>query len=88
MNGHNHVVDPTESQVKNIKSNLHKRTREEVVYIPVTATYNDALVQLSIQDDVSSVAPKLPTFSSMKSSHYCNRRSRQPVYISQISVSG
>ena len=48
-NGHNHAVDPIEAKVETIKSNLRKRVREEVT--PVPRIYNDALVELSTQED-------------------------------------
>lgn len=75
-NGHNHPVDPVELRVEEIKSKLRKRAREEVV--PIPAIYNDALVELSTQQDCASVAANLPTFTSVKSSMYRSRRSRLP----------
>ena len=73
-NGHNHAVDETDSRVEQIRSNLRKRTREEVV--PIPSIYNDALIELSTQHDHPMVAPKLPSFTSLKSSLYQSRRSR------------
>ena len=43
--GHNHAVDETDSRVEQLRSNLRKRAREEVVPIPLI--YNDALIELS-----------------------------------------
>ena len=74
--GHNHAVDPTDIKVETIKSNLRKRVREEVT--PVPRIYNEAVVQLSTEEDCSSVAAQLPTFDSMKSSLYRSRRKRFP----------
>ena len=51
-----------------------QRTREEVV--PIPSIYNDALIELSTQHDHRMVAPKLPGFTSLKSSLYRSRRSR------------
>ena len=67
-NGHNHVLDETDSRVEQIRSNLRKRAREEVV--PIPSVYNDALIELSTQHDHPMVAPKLPSFTSLKSSLY------------------
>ena len=53
-NGHNH---PVEVHVEKIKSKLRKRAREEVV--PIPAIYNDALVELSTQQDHSSVIKRI-----------------------------
>ena len=74
-NGHNHPVDPTETRVEEIKSNLRKRAREELT--PVPCIYNEALIELSTQDR-DSVAAQLPMFSLLKSSLYCSRRKRFP----------
>jgi hypothetical protein len=64
--------------VEKTKSNLRKRVREE--HTPVPRIYNEALIELSIQEDRDSVAAKLhvPIFSSLKSSIYCSRRKRFP----------
>jgi len=67
-NGHNHAVDETDSRVEQIRSNLRKRAREEV--IPIPSIYNYALIELSMQHDHPMVAPKLPSFTSLKSSLY------------------
>ena len=48
-NDHNHVVDETDSHVEQIRSNVRKRAREEVLLIP--SIYNDALIELSTQHD-------------------------------------
>ena len=67
-NGHNHVVDETDSHVEQIRSNLRKTAREEVV--PIPSIYNDTLIELSKENDHPIVAPKLPSFTSLKSSLY------------------
>ena len=46
-NGHNHAVDPTESRMEQIKSNLRKRAREEVG--PVPAIYERSLMRGCVQ---------------------------------------
>jgi hypothetical protein len=66
-NGHNHPVDPTEVRVEEIKSNLRKSVRE---LTPVPRIYNEALIELSTQEDRDSVAAQLPMFSLLKSSLY------------------
>ena len=75
-NGHNHPVDPTEVRVEEIKTNLRKKVREE--FTPVPRIYNEALIELSTQEDRDSVAAQLPMFSSLKSSLYRSRRKRFP----------
>ena len=62
--------------MEEIKSELRKRAREEV--IPVPTLYSEALVELSTQPDHSDVAPTLATYSSFKSSMYKSRRKRLP----------
>ena len=48
-NGHKHAVDETNSRVEQIRCNLRKRAREEVV--PIPPIYNDVLIELSTQHD-------------------------------------
>ena len=54
---------------------MRKRVREEMT--PVLRIYNEAVVQLSTEEDCCSVAAQLPTFDSMKSSLYRSRRRRK-----------
>ena len=63
------------TRVEEIKSKLRKRAREEVT--PVPTLYNEALVELSTQQDRSDVAPTLPIYSLFKSM-YRSRRKRLP----------
>ena len=75
-NGHNHPIDSTETRVEEIKGNLRKRAREELT--PVPRIYNEALIELSTQEDRDSVAAQLSMFSSLKASLYRSRRKRFP----------
>ena len=52
------------------------RVREEPT--PVPRIYNEALIEISTQEDRHSVAAQLPTFSSLKSSLYGSRRKQFP----------
>ena len=76
-NGHNHPVDGVEAQVERVKHKLQKRAREEVT--PFPSIYNDALVDIAANsEEGESLAGRLPTFPSLKSSLYRSRRSRLP----------
>ena len=55
---------------------MRKRAREEIT--PVTAMYNEQLITLNAHPKRKSISPKLPSFMSLKSSLYCNQRSRLP----------
>ena len=55
---------------------MRKRAREEIT--PIPAIYNEQLISLNTHPERNSIAPKLPSFTSLKSSLYRNRRSRLP----------
>ena len=76
-NGHNHPVDGVEAQVERVKHKLRKRARKEVT--PIPSIYNDALVDIAANaEETESLAGRLPTFLSLKSSMHCSHRSRMP----------
>ena len=72
--GHNHPVDAVDCEVQAIRSQMRKRAREEIT--PIPAIYNEQLISLNTHPERNSIAPKLPNFTSLKSSLYRNRRSR------------
>ena len=74
--GHNRPVDAVDCQVQAIRSQMRKRALEEIT--PVTAIYNEQLISLNTHPERNSIAPKLPSFMSLKSSLYHNRHSRLP----------
>ena len=74
--GCNHPVDAVDCEVQAIRSQVRKRACEEVT--PVTAIDNEQLISLNNHPKRNSIAPKLPSFTSLKSSLYGNQHSRQP----------
>ena len=63
--------------MERVKHKLRKRAREEVT--PIPSIYNDALVDIAANsEEGESLAGRLPTFPSLKSSLYRSRRSRLP----------
>ena len=72
-----HAIDGVEAQVERVKHNLRKRAREEVT--PISSIYNDALVDIATNSEENkTLAGRLPTFPSLKSTLYRSRRSRLP----------
>ena len=69
-------MDAVDCQVQAIRSQMRKRASEETT--PITAMYNEQLITLNAHPERKSIAPKLPSFMSLKSSLYCNQRSRLP----------
>ena len=55
---------------------MRKRAREEIT--PTPAIYNEQFISLNTHPERNSIAPKLPSFTSLKSSLYRNQRSRLP----------
>ena len=74
--GHNHPVDAVDCQVQAIRNQMRKTAHEEIIL--VTAMYNEQLISLNTHPERNSIAPKLPSFMSLKSSLYRNRHSRLP----------
>ena len=69
-------MDAVDCQVQAIRSQMRKRAGEETT--PITAMYNEQLITLNAHPERKSIAPKLPSFMSLKSSLYCNQCSRLP----------
>lgn len=75
-NQHSHPPQPAERAAEVVKEKMKKRAREETT--PVPRIYRDGLQQVAQESNRESVAPLLPTFSSLRSTLYRKRHQRLP----------
>ena len=73
---HNHPPDEAETEVEKIVDSMKDKVRTTAQ--PIPAIYNEEIQAVACRSDRNEVVAKLPTFSSLKTSLYHQRRSLIP----------
>ena len=73
---HNHPPDEAETEVEKIVDSLKEKVRTTAQ--PIPAVYSEEIQAVACRSDRDEIVAKLPTFSSLKTSLYRQRKSCLP----------